>query len=158
MIPLYDYIEQKIFPEIKDKAKNQEIMNDLIIGPINKIIKGDIKKILNHNKLITKQSLLRALRKFIIKNLMTEEQEISSNESLLHSLLRDGGLWLSKNNKEDINKRNEEMNEINNKLEMTSLIMVKHSVLFYEVLNNENLIKKYGKIKQEENEEFIKDV
>ena len=158
MIPLYDYIEQKIFPEIKDKAKNQEIMNDLIIGPINKIIKGDIKKILNHNKLITKQSLLRALRKFIIKNLMTEEQEISSNESLLHSLLRDGGLWLSKNNKEDINKRNEEMNEINNKLEMTSLIMVKHSVLFYEVLNNENLIKKYGKIKQEENEDYIKDV
>ena len=158
MISLYDYIEQKIFPEIKDKAKNQEIMNDLIIGPINKIIKGDIKKILNHNKLITKQSLLRALRKFIIKNLMTEEQEISSNESLLHSLLRDGGLWLSKNNKEDINTRNEEMNEINNKLEMTSLIMVKHSVLFYEVLNNENLIKKYGKIKQEENEEFIKEV
>ena len=47
---------------------------------------------------------MRALRKFIIKNLMTEEQEISSNESLLHSLLRDGGLWLSKNNKEDINE------------------------------------------------------
>ncbi len=36
--------------------------------------------------------------------------------------------------------------------------MVKYSGLFYEVLNNENLIKKYGKIKQEENEEFIKDV
>ena len=155
LAPLYDYIEEKTFPETKEKAKKQEYMKDLGEGPIAKLINRELKDVLNKNELINREQLLRALRKFTIKYLLTDEQSISLDERLLDSLLTDDALWLYQNdNKGTLDqKRIEEMQNIKQILERKglNLISVKHTVLFYEKLSNEYIDKKYKK--KEENED-----
>ena len=160
LAPLYDYIEEKTFPETKEKAKKQEYMKELGKGAIGYLIKNDLKDVLNKNKVIKREQLLRALRKFTIKYLLTDEQSISLDERLLDSLLNDNDLWLyqKKNNKSKVeNERFEDMQNIKKILESEglSLIMVKHTILFYEKLSGENIDKKYKKITEKEKEEFI---
>ena len=142
IVNLYDYIEKKIFPQIKEKAQKQEPMKDFYII-------SQIEKIFKNKKLITKENLLRAIRKFTIKNLMTNEQVIPKDDPLLDSLLNDGGLWLSWKNdmEEEINNRQKEMDEIKNDLDKTPLVM--NTVYFYEVLNEEKI---KHKDKNEEND------
>ena len=151
LAPLYDYIEEKIFEETKEIAKKQEYMEDLCKGTLNKIINNELKKILKNNKLINKELLLRALRKFTIKNLIEQEQTISPDEGLLDSLINDQSLWLYNDNKLESDKeRNLDMNKIKDVIQKMALnlIMVKHTVLFYEVLKGENIIKKYENIEK----------
>ena len=91
LAPLYDYIEEKTFNETKEIAKNQEYMKDLHKGEIGNLINNKLKEVLKKNKLINKEQLLRALRKFIIKNLLLDDQPISPEEKLLDSLINDEG-------------------------------------------------------------------
>ena len=151
LAPLYDYIEEKTFKETKEIAKKQEYMKDLDQGTIGNLIRGELKEVLKNNKLINKEQLLRALRKFTIKNLVQQEQLISPDERLLDCLVNDEGLWLYKDNKNESEKeRSLEMNSIKQVIERVALnlIMVKHTVLFYEVLRGENIMKKYEKIEK----------
>ena len=97
LAPLYDYIEEKTFPETKEKAKKQEYMKDLGEGQIANLINRELKEVLNKNELINREQLLRALRKFTTKYLLNDEQSISLDESLLDLLLTDDALWLYQN-------------------------------------------------------------
>ena len=109
-------------------------MKDLHKGAIGNLIRGDLKEVFKNNKLINKEQLLRALRKFTIKNLLIEDQPISSDERLSEVLLRDEGLWLYKKNAVEAEKeRKEDMDKIKNVIESEglNLIMVKHTILFY---------------------------
>ena len=130
-------------------------MKDLDQGTIGNLIRGELKEVLKNNKLINKEQLLRALRKFTIKNLLIDEQPISSDERLLDCLVNDEGLWLYQQNRFKVEQRKEEMKNIKKIIESEglNLIMVKHTVLFYEILSGENIEKKYKK-KTDDEEEF----
>ena len=156
LAPLYDYIEEKTFKEIKEIAKKQEYMKDLHKGAIGNLIRDDLKEVFNNNKLINKEQLLRALRKFTIKNLLIDDQPISSDERLLEVLLRDEGLWLYKQNPVEAEKeRKEDMDKIKNVIESEglNLIMVKHTILFYEVLSGDKDIEKKYKDKTKDEDD-----
>ena len=66
--------------------------------------------------------------------------------------------YIKKKKKSDVeNERFKDMQNIKKILESEglSLIMVKHTILFYEKLSGENIDKKYKKITEKEKEEFI---
>ncbi len=70
--------------------------------------------------------------------------------------MNDEGLWLyQKNRVQGEQDRIKEMQNIKKVIESEglNLIMVKHTVLFYEILSGENIEKKYKK-KTEDEEEF----
>ena len=156
LAPLYDYIEEKTFKEIKEIAKKQDYMKELHKGAIGYLIRGDLKEVFKNNKLINKEQLLRALRKFTIKNLLIDDQPISSDERLLDILLKDEDLWLDKQNAVEAEKeRKEDMDKIKNVIESEglNLIMVKHTILFYEVLSGDKDIEKKYKDKTKEEDD-----
>ena len=131
-------------------------MKDLHKGAIGNLIRGDLKEVFKNNKLINKEQLLRALRKFTIKNLLIDDQPISSDERLLEVLLRDEGLWLYKKNAVEAEKeRKEDMDKIKNVIESEglNLIMVKHTILFYEVLSGDKDIEKKYKDKTKDEDD-----
>jgi hypothetical protein len=150
---LYDYIEEKIFPSIKDNAKNQKFMNELANGNLSKIIKIDLIKVLENNNFVHKDTLLRALRKFTIKYLLNDDTTIKSDEILFDSIQKDQGLWLYKkeNNINAIKQRNNDFENINQLFINKTAILVKNTVLFYEVLNGDNIVNKYYKKDDEYN-------
>ena len=140
---LYDYLEEKIFPETKESAKNQEYMEELYKGEISRIIKDKMDRILEDNEFIHKDTLLRALRKFTIKYLLSEDCSIIS-EKLFDCLQIDQGLWIyqKEDNNNAINQRDRDFTKIKNLFVNQSDILVKHTILFYEKLNNEDKYKK----------------
>ena len=108
LTPEYNY------GKVQDPKKDK-YMKELGKGAIGYLIKNDLKDVLNKNKVIKREQLLRALRKFTIKYLLTDEQSISLDERLLDSLLNDNALWLyqKKNNKSKVeNERFEDMQNI----------------------------------------------
>ena len=150
---LYDYIEEKIFPSIKDNAKNQKYKDDLAKGNLSNIIKIDLIKVLENNNFVHKDTLLRALRKFTIKYLLNDDTTIKSDEILFDSIQKDQGLWLYKkeNNINAIKQRNNDFENINQLFINKTAILVKNTVLFYEVLNGDNIVNKYYKKDDEYN-------
>ena len=134
-------------------------MKELDSGAISHILENNIEEKLKNNTLINKANLLRAIRKFTIKNLMMDiESKKKDNfiqSSLFDNLLNDGSLWLSNidNYNNDILIRKQEMEGIKKELESQNLIMVKHTVLLYEKLTKENIERKYKKRKEREKEE-----
>ena len=149
---LYDYIEEKIFPQTKENAKNQIYMFDLGEGVLSDIIKNKIDKVLFDNAYIHKDTLLRVLRKFTIKNLLSDESSVNSDDNLFECLQKDQGLWFykKKNNINDIKQRSLDFENINQLFVNQSAILVKHTVLFYEKLNGEDISKKYQQRKEDE--------
>jgi hypothetical protein len=134
-------------------------MEQLDNGFISYILENEIEEKLKENKLVNKTNLLRAIRKFTIKNLMMDiesnKKENFIQSGLFDNLLKDGSLWLSniENYNNDILIRKKEMDIIKEKLESQNLIMVKHTVLLYEKLTKENIEKKYKKIKEKKKSE-----
>ena len=151
---LYDYIEEKIFPSIKDNAKNQKYMNDLANGNLSNIIKIDLIKVLENNNFVHKDTLLRALRKFTIKYLLSDDTSIKSDDNLFESLQKEQGIWLynKENNINAIKQRNNDFETMNNLFINKSAILVKNTILFYEVLNGDDIVNKY---KKEDDEDFF---
>ena len=93
---LYDYIEAKIFPTIKQNIKNQIINNEL-----NKIFTNVNKIIDDNNEYINKDNFLRALSKFSIKYLLNDDNSIKCEEQLFDYLQREQGLWIYDKEKND---------------------------------------------------------
>ncbi len=55
-------------------------MKDIHKGTIGNLIRGDLKEVLKNNKLINKEQLLRALRKFTDKNLLINDNQFLLNK------------------------------------------------------------------------------
>ena len=55
-------------------------MKDIHKGTIGNLIRGDLKEVLKNNKLINKEQLLRALRKFTDKNLLINDKQFLLNK------------------------------------------------------------------------------
>ena len=135
---LYDYIEAKIFPTIKQNIKNQIINNEL-----NNIFKNVNQIFDDNNEYINKNNLLRALRKFSIKYLLNDDSSIKYEEKLFDYLQRDEGLWLYDKEKNDniIKLRDNDFKKLND-LFVEQPILVKHTIWFYNILNGEEMNKK----------------
>ena len=128
-------------------------MDELVNGNLSKIIKVDLIKVLENNNIVHKDTLLRALRKFTIKYLLNDDTTIKSDEILFDSIQKDQGLWLYKkeNNINAIKQRNNDFENINQLFINKTAILVKNTVLFYEVLNGDNIVNKYYKKDDEYN-------
>ena len=135
---LYDYIEEKIFPSIKQNIKNQIINNEL-----NNKFKNVDKIFDDNNEYINKNNLLRALRKFSIKYLLNDDNSIKYEEKLFDYLQREQGLWLYDKEKNDniIKLRDNDFKKLND-LFVEQPILVKHTIWFYNILNGEEMNKK----------------
>ena len=134
---LYDYIEAKIFPTIKQNIKNQIINNEL-----NKIFTNVNKIIDDNNEYINKDNFLRALRKFSIKYLLNDDNSIKYEEKLFDYLQREQGLWLYDKEKNDniIKLRDNDFKKLND-LFVEQPILVKHTIWLYNILNGEEIDK-----------------
>ena len=129
-------------------------MNDLANGNLSNIIKIDLIKVLENNNFVHKDTLLRALRKFTIKYLLSDDTSIKSDDNLFESLQKEQGIWLynKENNINAIKQRNNDFETMNNLFINKSAILVKNTILFYEVLNGDDIVNKY---KKEDDEDFF---
>ncbi len=142
---LYDLIEENIFNQKKSNMKFQEYLEELDNGILSKKINDNLKPLLKtETKYIKEENLLRAIRKYVMKNLFDKKEIKIEDKKLLKQILLNDELWL-----ESSEKRKVDFEKIEEIFENQTQIMVKHTYLFYENLVNEKInseIKKKMKI------------
>ena len=135
---LYDYIEEELFNDSKNDINFQEDSEELNGGSLTKLIKEELIPLLkNKTQHVNEDNLLRALRKFINKNLKGKNKIIDESNLLLDELLEDDGLWLI-----PIEEREDDFQKINDLFEKKKNILIMHSKLFYENLIGKIIYKK----------------
>ena len=135
---LYDYIEEELFNDSKNDINFQEDSEELNGGSLTILIKEELIPLLkNKTQHVNEDNLLRALRKFINKNLKRKNKIIDVSKVLLDELLEDDGLWLI-----PIEEREDDFQKINDLFEKKKNILIMHSKLFYENLIGKIIYKK----------------
>ena len=142
LIEIYEYVEHLCFEQILDNV-NVEFKVEIEKEKIEKINQFFNKK--NDKRLITKNILAKAVRKFISRFLSGKrnENEVKENENILFFLQYKPDLW-----PKDFTEKKEFDNEIEEMMENFS-VEVKQACKFYDVLGGDkNLINEYQKDKE----------